>query len=113
MATLDHELLNKQIGSRIKLRRTKIGITQIELAKRVGLSRTSIANIEAGHQSPPLPVFYNICQELGAEPISILPALAEVAQTPSSLAGGIAAELKQLGVGKVADQILSIMNKEQ
>ena len=113
MAALDHELLNKQIGSRIKQRRTKIGITQIELAKRVGLSRTSIANIEAGQQCPPLPVFYNICHELGTEPKTFLPSFAEVAQTPSGLAGGIAAELKQLGAGKVAEQILSIMNKEE
>jgi transcriptional regulator with XRE-family HTH domain len=113
MASLDHELLNKQIGSRIKQRRTKNGMTQVELAKRVGLSRTSIANIEAGQQCPPLPVLYSICHELGVEPNSLLPAYSEVAQTPSGLAYDIAAELKQMGAGKVSEHILNIFNEEK
>jgi transcriptional regulator with XRE-family HTH domain len=113
MALLDQELLNKQIGSRIKLRRIKLGLTQLQLADRVDLSRTSIANIEAGQQCPPLSVFYNICHELGTEPNLILPSLAEVALNSNGLADGIAAELKQLGRGKIADQILSILNKEE
>ena len=112
MAVLDHQLLNKQIGSRIKQLRTSHGITQTELAKRVSLSRTSIANIEAGQQCPPLPVLYSICHELGEEPNVLLPAFSEVVQAPSELAYDIAAELKQLGVGKVSEQILSFFSEE-
>lgn len=113
MAVLDPELLNKQIGSRIKQRRAKNGMTQIELAKRVGLSRTSIANIEAGQQCPPLPMLYTICHELGTELNALLPAFAEVIQTPAALAYDIAQELKQMGVGKVSEQILNIFNEEK
>ncbi len=112
MPALDHDLLNKVIGSRLKQRRMSQEITQIELAKRVGLSRTSIANIEAGQQCPPLPVLYEICQELGTDPSILLPKFTDVVQTPGGFADGIAHELKNLGKGKVAEQIKSIMSKE-
>lgn len=39
------------IGKRIKAGRKRIGITQEDLAKHLGLSRTSICNIEVGRQA--------------------------------------------------------------
>ena len=42
--------LRAEIGRRIRRARDKAGITQEELAAAVGLSRTSIANLEAGRQ---------------------------------------------------------------
>jgi len=44
------ELCYKQFGLRVRQLREALGLTQAELAKRVGLERTSIANIEAGKQ---------------------------------------------------------------
>ncbi|WP_439472057.1 helix-turn-helix transcriptional regulator [Brevundimonas sp.] len=41
----------RQFGEAMSLRRQQLGMTQAELAARVGLSRASIANIEAGRQS--------------------------------------------------------------
>lgn len=40
----------RQFGAKIESLRTAIGITQLELSKRVGLNRTSIVNIERGRQ---------------------------------------------------------------
>lgn len=40
----------RQFGAKIESLRNVIGLTQLELAKRVGLTRASIANIEAGTQ---------------------------------------------------------------
>lgn len=40
----------RQFGSKIESIRTALGISQAELAKRVGLERTSVCNIEAGRQ---------------------------------------------------------------
>lgn len=37
-------------GARIQQLRDALGLTQEELRKKVGLTRTSIANIEAGRQ---------------------------------------------------------------
>lgn len=41
-------------GQRLKLMRISAELTQDDLADRVGLTRSSIANIEAGRQDPPL-----------------------------------------------------------
>jgi transcriptional regulator with XRE-family HTH domain len=40
----------RQFGSKIESLRTTLGLTQLELGKRVGLNRSSIANLEAGRQ---------------------------------------------------------------
>jgi transcriptional regulator with XRE-family HTH domain len=50
------------------------GLTQEELAARVKLSRTSIANIEAGRQRVPLHMLHVFAQALGVAPESLLPA---------------------------------------
>jgi transcriptional regulator with XRE-family HTH domain len=42
--------LYETIGDQIKAARTRQRVTQTELGKRVGLTRSSIANIEAGRQ---------------------------------------------------------------
>lgn len=40
----------RQFGAKIESLRVALGLSQSELAKRVGLQRTSICNIEAGRQ---------------------------------------------------------------
>jgi transcriptional regulator with XRE-family HTH domain len=52
MATTKKEIepIYRQFGSKIESLRTALGLSQAELAKRVGLTRTSIVNIEAGRQ---------------------------------------------------------------
>jgi transcriptional regulator with XRE-family HTH domain len=44
------ELCYRQIGMKIEQIRGAVGLTQEELAKRMGLQRSSICNIEAGRQ---------------------------------------------------------------
>lgn len=43
------------IGDRLKLVRDRVGQTQEKFAKAIGISRTSLTNIEAGRQDVPLP----------------------------------------------------------
>jgi DNA-binding XRE family transcriptional regulator len=49
-AAVDTAILYKAFGARLAQAREAAGITQQSLAEKVGLSRASIANIEAGRQ---------------------------------------------------------------
>ena len=48
---METELTQKQIGSRVKAIRKMKGLSQEELAKRIGLSRSSLTQIERGNRS--------------------------------------------------------------
>jgi transcriptional regulator with XRE-family HTH domain len=72
--------LHRLIGDTIRKRRKLAGMTQTELAEKVGLLRTSITNIEAGRQRAPLQVLYNICVAVGVEVREVLPTNAEALQ---------------------------------
>jgi transcriptional regulator with XRE-family HTH domain len=43
--------LQHRLGVRIRLRRAALGLTQCVLGSRVGVSRATIANVEAGRQN--------------------------------------------------------------
>lgn len=75
---MDQHLLYKIVGDRIRKCRVDAGLSQAQLAEASGHLRTSITNIEAGRQKPPLHVLYDLCGHLGMEPVSILPLRREV-----------------------------------
>jgi transcriptional regulator with XRE-family HTH domain len=47
---MDAERIYKNLGNRIRDLRRSLGLTQDQLAKQVGISRASLANIERGKQ---------------------------------------------------------------
>ena len=53
--------------------REGLGFSQDALSKRVGLSRTSVTNIEKGRQQIPLHALYTFADALGVEPNALLP----------------------------------------
>lgn len=61
-----------RLGFELRTRRTDKGLTQETVAKMVGLKRTSIVNIEAGRQKPPLMVLVGIARTLGTSASEIL-----------------------------------------
>jgi transcriptional regulator with XRE-family HTH domain len=73
--------LHSRIGEALRERRKQSGMTQVELAGKVGLLRTSITNIEAGRQKAPLHVLYNICLALDIEVREVLPTNAEAVKS--------------------------------
>ena len=68
-----HELY-AEVGRLIRSARRTKSITQEELATLVGLSRTSITNIERGRQRLFLDTLYQVADKLGVRPSSLFPA---------------------------------------
>lgn len=66
-------LIYKTFGLKLRDARKKAGLTQIDLAERVGLSRTSITNIEKGRQGVPLHMFLQLASAIGVQPGGLLP----------------------------------------
>lgn len=55
--------------SRIKELRKKLGLTQEEFAKKIGLARNSIANYEIGRREPTNAIITSICREFGVNEV--------------------------------------------
>jgi len=70
--------INRVIGERTRLARTKRQMTQTALAEEVGLTRSSIANIEAGRQHTPAHVVLLIARALDIPISELLPTYAEL-----------------------------------
>lgn len=69
------EGIKRGIGLLIKQRREGIGATQDVLARSLGVSRTTIGNIEAGRHSPSILSLYRIASALHVSPRELLPPL--------------------------------------
>src|SRR5579863_1667681 len=80
----DYSEFYKQVGQSIRSRRGK-NLSQEALASAVGLTRTSISNIESGRQKMLLHTFVDIADALKADPANLLP-------TRPAPAGAVGAE---------------------
>lgn len=60
-------------GRNIRRLRQARGLTQEALAQRVGMSRTTITNVEAGRQHVPLHALIWIAEALKVRPAELLP----------------------------------------
>lgn len=63
---------------RIKEICSEKGISIVELAKRIGMSRVSINNMVAGRQSPPVSTLDKIAEALGVETWELLKSRDEI-----------------------------------
>ncbi len=64
MLSILNTMTHKSVGNNIKEIRTKLGITQAELAELVGVARVSIISIEKGHFIPTIETALRISQAL-------------------------------------------------
>jgi transcriptional regulator with XRE-family HTH domain len=71
--SLPHEALYRRAGELIREARRSRGITQSDLGNAVGLTRTSIVNIERGRQKILLHSLFEFATALGVEPAALLP----------------------------------------
>lgn len=66
------EACHQAVGIRVRHIRETLGLQQAELAKRVGMERTSIVNIEAGRQRLLLQTVEKLAAALGTTPKTLL-----------------------------------------
>jgi transcriptional regulator with XRE-family HTH domain len=64
----------REFGDRLRAARIVRGVSQSEIAADVGLSRTSVANIERGRQRLTLHLLIEFARALQVEPCDLLPA---------------------------------------
>jgi len=76
----------KQLGANIRKNRRALGRSQDELARAIGLTRTSLTNIENGRQHPPLHTFCDIAEQLKIDPSALLPVREAPVQTRDFMA---------------------------
>jgi transcriptional regulator with XRE-family HTH domain len=65
--------LYKEFGGVLKKARREAGLTQQQVAERVGLTRTSITNIERGNQHIALHQLFLLASAIGRQPEELLP----------------------------------------
>jgi len=63
----------REFGDALRAARAARGLSQEALATGVGLSRTSVANIERGRQRIPLHLLIDFARVLDVEPAALLP----------------------------------------
>ena len=59
------DLTRRRLQMKIKHLRTARGLTQVALAKKVGVSREYVARLETGHHDPPLSTLTKLAKALG------------------------------------------------
>lgn len=98
-----------EFGRRLAEARQRKGVKQLTLAGRLGLSRTSISNVERGDQRVSLDFVYQAAHVLGVSLEELLPALEEVV-TP--VVGVRTASDASIG-SKVAEEALRAVLERQ
>ena len=75
---MDQDDLHAALGKKIRERRQASGLTQMELADRVSISRTSLTNMELGRQRLLIDQLYKMAEVLNAKPQDLLPQPSEL-----------------------------------
>jgi transcriptional regulator with XRE-family HTH domain len=70
--------INERFGQLLARWRKRAGISQEKLGEVLGLTRTSVTNIERGRQPIQLHTLYAIADALGIEPTDLMPAVSKL-----------------------------------
>ena len=68
------EAVQRRVGERVRALRAERGMTQLRLAGRAGISRPSLANIEAGRQNVGVRALCALAEALGVRVEELLTA---------------------------------------
>lgn len=106
MQDFNKEGFYTEVGKRIKKERTISGYNQDQLAKKVGISRVSIVNIEKGKQMPPVHVIWKVAVALDTSIDQLFPATAANSSTNQ-----LEKKVKLIGDQFNQDSLKSIFNQ--
>ena len=76
--SMDIDSLYLVIGQKIRSRRKERDVSQLNLAKKLKISRTSVVNIEAGRQKAPIHVLWQLAETLETEIHMLIPKQSEL-----------------------------------
>src|SRR5437762_14286026 len=79
---MDSAAVYTELGKLVRAHRERLGLSQADLAEGVGLSRTSITNIEQGRQKILLHHLFKLAAALAVRPEALLPNLATTTMSP-------------------------------
>jgi len=96
-----------EFGRRLRAARGEADISQAHLGRAVGLSRASIANIEAGRQHVALDQLFDFARALGIETTALLPS--STLDTPVTRVPGLDREVARHGMDPALASVLSEM----
>jgi transcriptional regulator with XRE-family HTH domain len=71
----DVDLFYREFGQRVRVARKKANLSQEALGRAVGLTRTSVTNIEKGRQHVPLHMAFVLAEAMKSHPDDLLPDL--------------------------------------
>ena len=84
---MDERAIYVTLGEAVLVRRKHVGLTQAQVAKKIGVSRESVANIEAGRQRVLLHHVYGLMRALDLKAITdLIPATAPRSQGETAMA---------------------------
>jgi len=103
---MDADRIYENLGKRIRGLRKDLGQTQDQLAKQVGMSRASLANIEAGRQQVLVHHLFALSRALQLES----PAQLLITKRPDSRRTAVAESLPLTAEGLTEKQRLEVLN---
>lgn len=74
--------LQPALATEVRRLRRKLHIDQETLAERVGVTRSSISNIESSRQGVSLEMFFKLASALNQDPVRLLEAVRDSASSP-------------------------------
>jgi transcriptional regulator with XRE-family HTH domain len=86
----------EKLGKNIRARRERVGLTQDKLANLVGLSRTSITNVERGRQQMLVHQLLDFANALKTDSAQLLEGMAPTSGAPAEPAQIVPPEVQKL-----------------
>jgi transcriptional regulator with XRE-family HTH domain len=102
---VDQTLIYEHVGREIALQRTSIGLSQADLARAIGLTRSSISNIEKGRQKMLVHTLLEIAASLRVATSSLLPPLKMVED--HAFSGSELSRLERSHISAIVNRIKS------